>query len=39
MEGSAYSYLKYGEGMSMGRRVAREIKMALENGGFEKIIT
>ena len=39
MEGSSYSYLKYGEGMSMGRRVAREIKMALENGGFEKIIT
>lgn len=39
MEGSSYSYLKYGEGMSMGRRVAREIKNALENGGFEKIIT
>ena len=39
MNGSAYSYLKYGEGMSMGRRISREIKLALEKGGLEKIIT
>ena len=39
MDGSAYTHLKYGEGMSMGRRIALEIKKALEEGGFEKIIT
>jgi 5-formaminoimidazole-4-carboxamide-1-(beta)-D-ribofuranosyl 5'-monophosphate synthetase len=39
MNGSSYSYLKYGEGMSMGRRISREIKTALKNGGIEKIIT
>lgn len=39
MNGSPYSYLSHGEPMSIGRRVAREIKKALEEGGLEKIIT
>lgn len=39
MGGSPYSYLSHGEPMSMGRRVAREIKTALKEGGLEKIIT
>jgi len=39
MNGSAYSYITHGEPMSMGRRIAREIKIALEEGGIEKIIT
>ena len=39
MEGSAYTYLKYGSGMSMGRRVAREIKNGIERDELEKIIT
>ncbi len=39
MNGSSYSYLTYGEPMSMGRRVAREIKTAIKDGGIEKIIT
>ncbi|KZX10994.1 formate--phosphoribosylaminoimidazolecarboxamide ligase [Methanobrevibacter filiformis] len=39
MNGSSYSYLKYGEPMSMGRRIAREIKTALDEDKIEKIIT
>jgi 5-formaminoimidazole-4-carboxamide-1-(beta)-D-ribofuranosyl 5'-monophosphate synthetase len=39
MNGSSYTYLKYGSGMSMGRRISREIKKALKEGGLEKIIT
>lgn len=39
MEGSSYSYLKYGEGMSMGRRTAREIKNAIEQDALDKVIT
>ena len=39
MNGSDYSYLSHGEPMSMGRRIAREIKTALKEGGIEKIIT
>lgn len=39
MEGSAYSYLKHGEGMSMGRRTAREIKNAIEQDALDKVIT
>lgn len=39
MNGSAYSYLKYGSGMSMGRRIAREIKLAIEKDELDKIIT
>ncbi|WP_409199822.1 formate--phosphoribosylaminoimidazolecarboxamide ligase [Methanobrevibacter sp. DSM 116169] len=39
MGGSPYSYLKYGEGMSMGRRVAREIKTAIKDDKLEIILT
>jgi 5-formaminoimidazole-4-carboxamide-1-(beta)-D-ribofuranosyl 5'-monophosphate synthetase len=39
MDGSSYSYLKYGSGMSMGRRIALEIKTAIEKGELNKIIT
>ncbi|MFH1327732.1 MAG: formate--phosphoribosylaminoimidazolecarboxamide ligase [Candidatus Bathyarchaeota archaeon] len=35
---SPYSYLKYGEGMYMGRRIAREIKLGIKNDELEKII-
>ncbi len=33
-----YSYLKYGENMYMGRRIAREIKLANESGELEKVV-
>ena len=39
MHGSTYSYLLHGEGMSMGRRVAREIKVAAEEDRLPEIIT
>lgn len=39
MEGSAYTHLKYGEGMSMGRRISLEIKNAIETDQLDKIIT
>ncbi|PVX26415.1 MAG: 5-formaminoimidazole-4-carboxamide-1-(beta)-D-ribofuranosyl 5'-monophosphate synthetase [Candidatus Bathyarchaeum sp.] len=35
---SPYAYLKYGEGMYMGRRIAREIKNAVNNNELEKIV-
>jgi 5-formaminoimidazole-4-carboxamide-1-(beta)-D-ribofuranosyl 5'-monophosphate synthetase len=35
---SPYAYLKYGEGMYMGRRIAREIKNAIENNALEKVV-
>jgi 5-formaminoimidazole-4-carboxamide-1-(beta)-D-ribofuranosyl 5'-monophosphate synthetase len=35
---SPYSYLKYGEGMYMGRRIAREIKNAVKSDALEKIV-
>jgi 5-formaminoimidazole-4-carboxamide-1-(beta)-D-ribofuranosyl 5'-monophosphate synthetase len=35
---SPYAYLKYGEGMYMGRRIAREIRMAFEKGRAESIV-
>jgi len=34
---SPYAYLKYGEGMYMGRRIAREIKNAIKNNELEKV--
>ncbi len=37
VQGSPYSYLKYGEGMSMGKRIAREIREALEAGELDKV--
>ncbi|NLU03642.1 MAG: formate--phosphoribosylaminoimidazolecarboxamide ligase [Methanothermobacter sp.] len=39
MHGSTYSYLLHGEGMSMGRRVAREIMVAAEQDRLPEIIT
>jgi len=39
MHGSTYSYLLHGEGMSMGRRVAREIRVAAEQDRLSEIIT
>jgi len=39
MHGSTYSYLLHGEGMSMGRRVAREIRVAAEQDRLPEIIT
>ncbi|PDM25878.1 hypothetical protein CP083_06795 [Candidatus Bathyarchaeota archaeon B24-2] len=35
---SPYAYLKYGEEMYMGRRIAREIKRGIERGELEKIV-
>ncbi len=35
---SPYAYLKYGEGMYMGRRIAREIKNAIEQEELEKVV-
>jgi 5-formaminoimidazole-4-carboxamide-1-(beta)-D-ribofuranosyl 5'-monophosphate synthetase len=39
LQGSPYSGLIFDEPMSMGRRVAREIKIASEKGIVEQIIT
>ena len=39
MNGSSYSYLSHGEPMSMGRRIAREIKKGIEREELDKIIT
>lgn len=36
---SPYTYLRYKEGMYMGRRIAREIKNALNEDKLEKIVT
>jgi len=35
---SPYAYLRYGEDMYMGRRIAREIKMGVEGDELEKIV-
>jgi 5-formaminoimidazole-4-carboxamide-1-(beta)-D-ribofuranosyl 5'-monophosphate synthetase len=37
--GSPYTWLIYDEPMSMGRRIAREVKMASEEGKLEVVIT
>ena len=39
MNGSAYSYLYYGEPLSMGRRMAIEIKKGIADNRLEEIIT
>lgn len=36
---SPYAYLKYGENMYMGRRIALEIKEALEQGRLHEVLT
>jgi 5-formaminoimidazole-4-carboxamide-1-(beta)-D-ribofuranosyl 5'-monophosphate synthetase len=38
IDGSPYSYLKYTEPMSTGRRIAREIKNAVEAGKLDQVI-
>lgn len=39
MDGSPYYNLLFGEPMSMGKRIAREIKTAESNGNLEKVVT
>ena len=39
ISGSPYSYLLYGDNMSMGRRLARELRLALEEEKEEELIT
>ncbi|HZX45101.1 MAG TPA: formate--phosphoribosylaminoimidazolecarboxamide ligase [Candidatus Nanoarchaeia archaeon] len=38
IHGSPYSWLKYDEPMSTGRRIAREIKLAIEQGQLKKVL-
>ena len=38
MEGSPYTQLRYKEPMSTGRRLARDIKQAIESGQIEKVL-
>ncbi len=38
IDGSPYTWLKYNEPMSTGRRIAREIKMAIKQGKLNKIL-
>lgn len=37
--GSPYSFLYWSEPMSTGRRIAREIRLAIEKGSIERIVT
>ncbi|MEM4514578.1 MAG: formate--phosphoribosylaminoimidazolecarboxamide ligase [Ignisphaera sp.] len=39
LDGSPYSYLYWGEPMSMGRRIAREMRLALEKNRLKDVIT
>jgi len=39
LNGSPYSYLYWNEPMSTGRRIAREVKLAVERGELNKIVT
>ncbi|HEX2106113.1 MAG TPA: formate--phosphoribosylaminoimidazolecarboxamide ligase [Nitrososphaera sp.] len=39
LDGSPYSGLLYDEPMSMGRRIAREVKIAKKKGKLDKVIT
>ncbi len=38
MDGSPYTKLRYKEPMSTGRRIAREIKLAIEQGKLDKVL-
>ena len=38
VEGSPYTWIKYNEPMSTGRRIAREIKMAIKKGKLKKVL-
>jgi len=37
-DGSPYTWLRYNEPMSTGRRIARDIKMAIESNQIEKVL-
>ncbi len=39
IEGSPYTTLRYGEPMSTGRRIAREIRLAMEKGKIDAILS
>jgi len=39
LDGSPYSGLLYDEPMSMGRRIAREVKIAKKKGKMDKVVT
>lgn len=39
IQGSPYSYLLYGDNMSMGKRIALEVKRAVEKGRLKELIT
>jgi 5-formaminoimidazole-4-carboxamide-1-(beta)-D-ribofuranosyl 5'-monophosphate synthetase len=39
MDGSPYSYLQYGPNMSMGRRLALELKRALKEGKEDLLLS
>jgi 5-formaminoimidazole-4-carboxamide-1-(beta)-D-ribofuranosyl 5'-monophosphate synthetase len=39
LDGSPYSGLLYDEPMSMGRRIAREVKVAKRKGRLQKVVT
>jgi len=39
MEGSPYTTLLYNEPMSMGRRIAREVKIASDSNQLDKVTT
>ncbi|MEK6967659.1 MAG: formate--phosphoribosylaminoimidazolecarboxamide ligase [Nanoarchaeota archaeon] len=38
IEGSPYTALKYNEPMSCGRRIARELKLAIQNGRLNEVL-
>jgi len=39
MNGSPYSSLLYDEPMNMGKRIAREIKIAKNNNQLDRVVT
>lgn len=39
LDGSPYSYLYWDEPMSVGRRIAREVRLARERGALERVLT
>ncbi len=39
VNGSPYSWLRYNEPMSTGRRIAREIKLAIEKNNIDKVLS
>jgi len=37
--GNPYTYLKYGEPMYMGKRIAREVKTSIQEGRIDEVVT